>query len=1051
MPRSIFLFCTVLMAACSDAGPAGPTATRTAAMVRITPDIAAIELGDSIALDLEVRDSTGMMLQGRPATWRSSAPDVVEVSQAGKAYGRRAGAATITAIVDGATDSAVVTVHPWNLSDRLLVIDSTMLRLASDSADRAAGVLRFTITRGAPAAPAVGTVLVGAQGGGFLRRVVSSTLNGSDLVVQTTSAALAEVVEAGGFSTSIGLLFDPGSGAGVLGGPSAAVSQVIWGEGHFHGMPEGMRAVAGGFDLSGLDVCKLLEEASQGAATCPSQLKKLEITEGRLDFEPDLELEAEFEGFSLDHFRGVAKGDLDLELLLAVEASGTLGELKKDVTFFTFTRPFYAQIGPVPVVGYAELELTGNVTVKATAKAAFMAGYTAGSSVELGAEYDGSSWKEVSENDGTFDLRVPQLGDSVLDAAMELSARVSMKPRLKIIFYGVVGPFAQVEPFGSATLNLSLSQCSIEGKSGIDAAIGFTVPFLDDDVADFDKQWTPLVTGPGSNWDCPLGTIDVTTITNGEDPDTDGYQVRLDGKQKGIIASNSQLSVPMVQSGSRTVALDGVASNCTVQGGAAKTVTVSTGMTHGVDFVIQCAAIVGSVDVNVHTTGSAIDEDGYEVRLDGGTPRPLSVNGSATFAGVPVGQRVVELLDVAPNCTVDESNPLTVTVAPDTSVAVQFNVQCQESRLVVRTQTTGQPSSDDGWIVLLDGVSVPIGRNDEVSWVTSPENHTVELRGLPGNCTISGANPRVVMVPAGSTAEEHFQVGCESGSLTVTVTTDTGDQSINSFTVLAGGQSFSVSANGSTTIELPTGPQSVQLVAGAGCTVDGQNPRQVSVPGTVSFSVTCQQVQVCTDDAPETSLLQEIGTDSDYQGSFQTDVLSATWGHAAGRVSTSSSSECCGPGVTMELGWSDYIQVVPIDPSQMGGWITILVEMSGSITIEGSAAQSRVHTYYETGDPSCLQVCDPPYDGMVDDRRYSEDGNGTFTRSQIVRFSGRFGEWIDFGAYLVVNTGADSESSTSVSEASLRVERIVGVVDSNSFQPLPVRELCTASGHSYPE
>src|SRR5690606_39381168 len=107
------------------------------------------------------------------------------------------------------------------------------------------------------------------------------------------------------------------------------------------------------------------------------------------------------------------------------------------------------------------------------------------------------------------------------------------------------GPRAAAPRRGEAELPFG-TECGFDADVALDAEIGFTVPFLDDDVADFAHEEDPLVQGPSMQWPCPLGTIDVTTITNGADPDTDGYEVLVDGSAVGTIAPDGSLTVPFL-------------------------------------------------------------------------------------------------------------------------------------------------------------------------------------------------------------------------------------------------------------------------------------------------------------------------------------------------------------------------------------------------------------------------------------------------------------------------------------------------------------------------
>jgi Tol biopolymer transport system component len=83
------------------------------------------------------------------------------------------------------------------------------------------------------------------------------------------------------------------------------------------------------------------------------------------------------------------------------------------------------------------------------------------------------------------------------------------------------------------------------------------------------------------------GTILVTTsTTNNLDPN--GFRVTLDGANKGSIGVNGTLTLARVPAGTRSVALTGIAPNCSVDGGEAKTVAVADGSTENVGYTVTC-------------------------------------------------------------------------------------------------------------------------------------------------------------------------------------------------------------------------------------------------------------------------------------------------------------------------------------------------------------------------------------------------------------------------------------------------------------------------------
>src|SRR5205823_974454 len=177
------------------------------------------------------------------------------------------------------------------------------------------------------------------------------------------------------------------------------------------------------------------------------------------------------------------------------------------------------------------------------------------------------------------------------------------------------------------------------------------------------------------------GSLSVTTATSGAsgDLDPDGYTVSVDGGAASQPSPDNGSVTCTRPAGDHTVALTGVAGNCSVSGANPRTVTVPSGGTVSTTFSVSCAPTgggTGSLTVTTSTTGSDLDPDGYTVTLDGGaTSQPIATNGSVSFTG-PAGDHSVALSGVAANCTVSGANPRTVTVPSGGTTSTTFSVSC---------------------------------------------------------------------------------------------------------------------------------------------------------------------------------------------------------------------------------------------------------------------------------------------------------------------------------------------------------------------------------------
>src|SRR5256712_873402 len=354
------------------------------------------------------------------------------------------------------------------------------------------------------------------------------------------------------------------------------------------------------------------------------------------------------------------------------------------------------------------------------------------------------------------------------------------------------------------------------------------------------------------------GDLGVTTATTGSDPDPDGYTVIVDGTSNQPIGINGSVTFSGVSAGSHTVALSGVAPNCSVSGGASRTVTVPSGGAVTLAYSVSCTTPPGDLRVTTSTSGSSLDPDGYTVTVDGTTSQPIATNNSTgiTFTGLAAGSHSVALSGVAANCTVTSANPQTVTVPSGGTVTAAFSVSCTATtgNLTVTTSTGGSNLDPDGYTVTVDGTTSQSIATNNSTGITftglAAGSHSVALSGVAANCTVTSANPQTVTVPSGGTVTAAFTVTCTTPPGNLTVTTSTGCSTLDpdGYTVTVDGTtSQPIATNNSTGITftgLAAGSHSVALSGvAANCTVTSANPQSVTVPsgGTVTapFTVSC--------------------------------------------------------------------------------------------------------------------------------------------------------------------------------------------------------------------
>src|SRR5437868_5292423 len=247
-----------------------------------------------------------------------------------------------------------------------------------------------------------------------------------------------------------------------------------------------------------------------------------------------------------------------------------------------------------------------------------------------------------------------------------------------------------------------------------------------------------------------VGTLAVTVTTSGSNTPS-GYTVTVDGSSSQSVGATGVATFLGLPSGSHTVLLAGVPSNCSVSGDNPRTVSLIAGLVAATTFSVSCTAppTTGSLSVTTATSGASgdVDPDGYSVTLVGTTSRAIGDNATTTFSGLAPGSHTVVLSGVATNCTVSGGTSRTLSVTAGTTVSTSYAVSCAPTgpttgSLSVTTATSGASGDvdPDGYSVTLDGTtSRAIGDNATTTFSgLAPGSHTVVLSGVAANCTVSG-------------------------------------------------------------------------------------------------------------------------------------------------------------------------------------------------------------------------------------------------------------------------------------------------------------------------
>jgi hypothetical protein len=172
----------------------------------------------------------------------------------------------------------------------------------------------------------------------------------------------------------------------------------------------------------------------------------------------------------------------------------------------------------------------------------------------------------------------------------------------------------------------------------------------------------------------------------------------------------------------------------------------------------------GDLEITTTTSGAEPDADGYAFTIDGGASQSIGLNATATVANVEASSHTVTLSGVAENCSVEGTNPRSVTVSAAATANVSFVIACTAATgsLEISTATTGASPDPDGYTLSVDTQSPrPIAINETLSIPgLAPGDHSVSISGLASNCQVTNDNPKSATVSPGATASVAFTISC---------------------------------------------------------------------------------------------------------------------------------------------------------------------------------------------------------------------------------------------------------------------------------------------------
>ncbi len=203
------------------------------------------------------------------------------------------------------------------------------------------------------------------------------------------------------------------------------------------------------------------------------------------------------------HFSYTLKGNIDIDMLLKYEYSVKYGDDEPYDELMKLKIPsmeFQFLVGNVPVIIQVKTDIGKYAEFSAKGSIEASAGVKLGTNVSMGLEYNKDRGCEMKypEANPYFELHTPTFNISA-----SAKAKVSYYPRIDILIYKLLGPFAEMRPYMKEVINAG-AQISADGSSkigwdagtycGMDYKVGLALKFANIIEADlFDSGVNNLI------------------------------------------------------------------------------------------------------------------------------------------------------------------------------------------------------------------------------------------------------------------------------------------------------------------------------------------------------------------------------------------------------------------------------------------------------------------------------------------------------------------------------------------------------------------------------
>jgi hypothetical protein len=258
------------------------------------------------------------------------------------------------------------------------------------------------------------------------------------------------------------------------------------------------------------------------------------------------------------------------------------------------------------------------------------------------------------------------------------------------------------------------------------------------------------------------GSIFISSSATNPEPNSQFYQYDIvvdnGSPRTAFVYDDVDVIINGLAPGAHEVRLNGIPTACNV-GQNPRAVNLRGDDTALVVFDIQCPRTTGDLQVNITTTGTDPDPNGYLLILGNLASIFVPTTFNQLLPFFPVGTYSISLSDVATNCTASPAQSITVTAGQTSTVT--FQVTCTPVAIVkVVTSTTGTEPDRDGFVMTVGVNPTRVPANGTFHLRVPNGTSNWSLSDVQPNCALGGASSGTVTVAQGDTVNVNVDATC---------------------------------------------------------------------------------------------------------------------------------------------------------------------------------------------------------------------------------------------------------------------------------------------------